>query len=85
MNVIAQLGEPYWRIINARTITLTLPERSSVATLLSTLCEQYPALTADLREGEVSPAIFVGDVVARADTLLEDGAQIHIVWPVSGG
>ncbi len=85
MKVTVYLGEPYWRSINARTIELSLPDRSSVASMLFTLFEQYPALAPDLRDGEVRPAIFVDDGEAQPNKLLSDGAHIHIVWPVSGG
>ena len=85
MNVIAHFGEPYWRSINARTIELSLPERSTVAALLIALFDQYPPLAADLRDGEVRPAIFVDEAEAQPATPLTGGSHIHFVWPVSGG
>ena len=85
MKVTVHLGEPYWRAINARTIELTLSAGSSVAAMLLALFDQYPALAPDLREGEVRPVIFVDDHETQPETPLADGAQIHIVWPISGG
>ncbi len=85
MKVSVHLGEPYWRSINARDVEVALPDRATVASLLSALFDRYPALAPDLRDGEIRPAIFVDDVEAQPDRLLSDEAHIHIVWPVSGG
>lgn len=80
-----RLGEPFWRAIGVREVRLTLCEGATVADALAALVERYPALARDLRGGEAAPALFVGDEMAAPESRLTDGAQLHIVWPVSGG
>mgnify|MGYP001562678259 FL=1 len=85
MNVTVHLGEPFWRAVGQREVTLALGDDSVVSDALSALGKQHAALAAELANGEAKPIIFVNDEQAALDSRLADGAKIHVVWPVSGG
>ena len=85
MNVTLRLGEPFWRAIQARAVSLQLADDARLADALSALVARYPALAADLSNGEAQPAVFLGDEMASRDSRLREGMEIHIVWLVSGG
>lgn len=85
MNVTIHLGEPFWRAIQSRSVSLPLADDARLADALSALVERYPALFADLSNAEAQPALFVGDEMASIDSRLSEGASIYIVWPASGG
>lgn len=67
--------------LGAAESELELPAVASVAELRRVLAERYPAL-APLG---ARLAIAVDGELARADTLLRDGAEVALLPPVSGG
>jgi len=85
MNLTVHLGEPFWRAIGQREVALSLLPGVTVAEALAALTEQYPALSAELNNGEAQPTVFVNNQMAEAQTALCENATVHIVWPVSGG
>jgi molybdopterin converting factor small subunit len=85
VNVAIHLGEPFWRAIQSRTVNLSLADDARLADALSSLVERYPALSADLSNGEAQPALFIGDETASLDSRLSEGTSIYILWPASGG
>ncbi len=83
MKVQIRLTEPYWRVVGQRKLHLELDKASSVSALLARLEKQYPDLSSEMKE---SPSIlFINEEEAELDSLLEDGDQVHIVWPIMGG
>ncbi len=85
MIVTLHLGEPFWRQVGRREVTLELAPGATVADALSALAQAYPALSSDLAGGEVAPAVFVNDEVATPESQLGEPTRLHVVWPVSGG
>ncbi len=86
MKVVLHLGEPFWRTVSQRELELALPAGSTVAEAFRAAAGDHPALASDLLgNGEAHPAVFVGDEAADLDTVLDDGARIHVLWPISGG
>ncbi|MCK6568635.1 MAG: hypothetical protein DCC59_16575 [Chloroflexi bacterium] len=83
MNVHIRLAEPFWRSVGLRDLDLTLEPASRVDDLLVALRERYPRLS--LEFDQAPPHVFIGDEEAEADSILEDGARVHLVWPVAGG
>ena len=63
-----------------RERTLEIPDGSSVDTLMSTLHREYPVLA---KCGRVS--IAVNEDYAKPDEILEDGDEVALIPPVSGG
>jgi len=85
MKISIRLGEPFWRTAGQREVEIAMPEGATAADALAALAQTYPALAADLSNGEAQPTLFIGDEVASLDSPLVDGARVHLVWPVSGG
>ncbi len=85
MNVIAHLGEPFWRAAKTHEVNLSLRADATVSDACDQLARLYPALDVDLNHGETQPAIFVNDEQADRATPLIEGAQIYLLWAVSGG
>jgi molybdopterin converting factor small subunit len=85
VKVIAHLGEPFWRAANTHEVSLMLRDDATVSDACDQLARLYPALDADLNHGETQPAIFVNDDQADRATPLIEGAQLYLLWPVSGG
>ncbi len=85
MKVIVHLGEPFWRAANTHEVSLMLRDNATVSDACAALTHLYPALDSDLNNGEAQPVIFVNDDQADRATRLIDGAQIYLLWPVSGG
>ncbi len=83
MRVKVRLGEPFWRIVGERNLELELSPGSNVRDLLAHLCREFQALEKEFEEAP--PQIFIEDIQAKRDSLLSDGARIHLVWAVSGG
>lgn len=85
MNITVKLGEPLWREAGTKEFPLELPAGSTVAELLSEVCEAYPALREYLVGADVPPTVFVGDEMVEDDAPLTDGASAMLVWAVAGG
>jgi sulfur carrier protein ThiS len=85
MRVVVHLGEPFWRSVGQRELSVALHAGATVFDALASLAQQYPALAADLHNHEAQPALFMNDEAAVPESPLVDGAKLHIVWPVSGG
>lgn len=85
MRVLIYLGEPFWRAAGRRQVELALAEGATVADALAALAHTTPALAADLASSEARPLVFVNDEAATPETALLPDAQLHLVWPVSGG
>lgn len=83
MKINVRLAEPFWRAIGLREIVMTMTPASRADDLLVALREQYPRLSIEF--DQTPPHIFIGDVEATHDSLLADGAQVHLVWPIAGG
>lgn len=83
MNVHIRLAEPFWRSVGLRDLDLTLPPASRLDDLLVALRERYPRLSLDFNQ--CPPHIFIGEEEADGDSLLEDGARVHFVYPIAGG
>jgi len=78
-----RLAEPFWRAVGKRDLNLNIAEGSRVSDLLVLLRRDYPALSAEMDQSP--PHIFIEDVEASHDSLLNEDARIHFVWPVAGG
>mgnify|MGYP001569284823 FL=1 len=83
MQIHIRFAEPFWRAVGLREVQMTMNPASSVDDLMVVLREQYPSLGVEF--DQTPPHIFIGDVEAPRDTLLTDGAQVHLVWPIAGG
>ena len=83
MKINVRLAEPFWRAVGLREIEMTMNPASRADDLLAALREQYPTLGMEF--DQTPPHIFIGDVEAPRDTLLMDGARVHLVWPIAGG
>ncbi|MDP2776906.1 MAG: MoaD/ThiS family protein [Anaerolineales bacterium] len=83
MKVYVRLAEPFWRAVGLRELVMTMNPASRVDDLLVALREQYPSLGVEF--DQTSPHIFIGDVEASRDSLLNEDARVHLVWPIAGG
>ena len=83
MQITVRLAEPFWRAVGLRDIGMTLPPGSRADDLLVALRDKFPTLGVEFDQSP--PHIFIGDVEAPRDTLLADGARVHLVWPIAGG
>lgn len=83
MQVQVRLAEPFWRVVGDRRISVELADGACVSELLDQLGRQYPDLVREF--DEAPPLIFVGDDEGEADTILSEGAHVHLVWPIAGG
>jgi molybdopterin converting factor small subunit len=83
MWIEVRLAEPFWRAVGERRLAVELAAGTRVADMLRQLGEYYPDLNREL--AEAPPLIFIGDDEGDAETVLTDGAQVHLVWPIAGG
>jgi hypothetical protein len=83
VKVHVRLAEPFWRAVGLRELEMTMSPASRADDLLAALREQYPSLGIEF--DQTPPHIFIGDVEAPRDSLLTDGVQVHLVWPIAGG
>ncbi|MCP5094800.1 MAG: MoaD/ThiS family protein [Chloroflexi bacterium] len=83
MLVHVRLAEPFWRAVGQRRITVELALGARVADLLAQLCAKHPTLSQEIEEAP--PLIFIGDDDGEMETVLTEGAQVHLVWPIAGG
>jgi molybdopterin converting factor small subunit len=85
MKIDVKLGEPFWRQIGQKAISIEIPRGGTVQDLINTLSSLYPDLRSYLNEAEVPPTIFLNDDLADLDTQLHDGDCPTLIWAVSGG
>jgi molybdopterin converting factor small subunit len=85
MRVFVHLGEPFWREVGQRDVTVGLATGATVGQALDVLSMRYPALAWQFDTGEVLPTCFVNEELAGLEARLFEGAVLHVVWPVSGG
>lgn len=83
MQIHIRLAEPFWRAVGLREIEMTMNPASRTDDLLVALRGQYPSLGIEF--DQTPPHIFIGDVEMTPDSLLTDGARVHLVWPIAGG
>ncbi len=83
MQISVRLAEPFWHSVGQRQLEIELQEGARVSDLLALLRRRYPALEREFTEAP--PHVFLGDQEGTAETLLEDGCAVHLVWPVAGG
>lgn len=85
MKIDVKLGEPFWRQIGRKRVTLDLRSGASVQDLINTLGTLHPELKDYLDEAEVPPTIFLNDEIVNMDTTLNEGDCPTLIWAVSGG
>jgi len=78
MQVTVRLGEPFWRQVNAREVTVELQSGATVGLLLEELARVYPDLKQALQDEELPPIVFLGDEMAAPDSPLSDGARFNV-------
>lgn len=83
MRVNVRLAEPFWRSVGQRDLELEIKEHARVRDLLDLLEGKFPALAQEMARAQ--PYIFIDEQEAAHETNLQDGARVHIVWPVAGG
>lgn len=83
LKIYIRLAEPFWRAVGLRDIEMNLNPASRVDDLLVALREQYPSLSSEF--DQAPPHIFIGDAEATYDSLLNEDARVHLVWPIAGG
>ena len=83
MQIHIRFAEPFWRAVGLREVQMTMNPASSVDDLMVVLREQYPSLGIEF--DQTPPHIFIGDVEVTRDSLLTDGARVHLVWHIAGG
>lgn len=85
MRVSVRLGEPIWRQVQTKKISLELREAATVGDMLQALKDGYPALNTYLCADEVPLTIIVADDLVSPDSLLADGAEVMIFLAIAGG
>ncbi|HEX9675552.1 MAG TPA: MoaD/ThiS family protein [Anaerolineales bacterium] len=85
MRVTVRLGEPFWRQVSARELTLELPAGATVGLLLDELARSYPALKQALQDEDLPTAVFLGDQLAGPESPLSEGAHPTLLWAMAGG
>ena len=83
MQIHIRFAEPFWRAVGLREIEMDINPASRADDLLAALRDKYPSLGIEF--DQTPPHIFIGDVEMTRDSLLTDGARVHLVWPIAGG
>lgn len=83
IRIHVRLAEPFWRVVGERELEIRLPAGSTVDSLINQLIELYPDLDEEFRQAP--PLVFIGDSEVDQETHLEEGANVHLVWPIAGG
>ena len=81
MNVHVRLFAAARECVGSATVSIELPERSTVADLKRVLCLRFPALVAMLP----SLMIAVSAEYAEDSSPIPPGAEVALIPPVSGG
>jgi len=85
MLITVRLGEPFWREVNEKQLTVEMPANSTVADLLNALSERFPALRLSLEQTDPPPTVFQGEDWVSSDSALTGDSQLMIVWALAGG
>ena len=83
MKVKVRFAEPFWRAVGERELVIELDAGSRIKDLLENLKANYPAFEREIKLSP--PMIFVGDNEVDLQSVLTDGVQVHLVWPIAGG
>jgi len=83
MRIHVRLAEPFWRAVGQRDLDLEIENNAAVSDLLALLQDRFPALVNEMAQAQ--PHFFIAEQEANPETSLQDGARVHIVWPVAGG
>ncbi len=83
MNVRVRLAEPFWRAVGRRNLQVEMASKSSLKELLVLLCKQYPGISTEIAES--ATLLFVNEEEVNKDTVLIEGDEVHILWPIAGG
>lgn len=81
--VRVRLAEPFWRAVGERELVVELETGSRITDLLETLKDRYPGFEQEIKQSP--PTIFIGDDEVDLQTVVVDGVQVHLVWPIAGG
>ena len=85
MHLTVRLGEPFWRLVQAKEVSVELPPGATVGDLLARLARQYPALREALEGDELPPTVFLGEQIADSGAALGQDARPTLVWALAGG
>ncbi len=85
MKIVVKLGEPLWREIGEKQVTLDLQLDATIEDLISELADQYPALQEFLDQAEIPPTVFLADELVNCETKLKERDSPTLIWAVSGG
>lgn len=85
MRVTVRLGEPFWRQVSSKEVTVELPTDATVGVLLDELARTYPALKQALQDEDLPTAVFVGDELASNETALSQDSRPTLLWAMAGG
>ncbi|HLA97846.1 MAG TPA: MoaD/ThiS family protein [Anaerolineales bacterium] len=83
MRIHVRLAEPFWRTVGQRDLELELEDSAAISDLLAVLQGRFPALVEEMAQAQ--PHFFIDEQESGPETPLQDGARLHIVWPVAGG
>lgn len=85
MQLSVRLGEPFWRLVQAKEVSVELPPGATVEDLLAGLARQYPDLKEALEGDELPPTVFLGEQIADLGAALAQDARPTLVWAMAGG
>lgn len=93
MQVTVKLGEPLWRAIGHRELTIKLGDGpQTVGDALAALFRTNPALAEEMRphdDGFVPYSVFLDGQQVRGgetvETLLSEGAELRVCMAIAGG
>ena len=91
MRITVKVGEPLRSAVGSRKVALELPAGATVADLLSSLADRYPAFRHEFYEREIDLpyALFLNDDQIKLDevgeTPVSEGDTLFIFLPVAGG
>ncbi len=94
MRIKVRMGEPLWRAVRQKMITLALPDKdNTLADVLETLVAAYPNLEGELHGSgerrEFYYTLFLNGQIAsfseRAKVPVQEGDEVLILLPVAGG
>lgn len=85
MKIDVRLGEPFWRQIGEKQVSLELQTGDSIRDMINELVAQFPVLQEYLNQAEVPPTVFLNDEIVQMDTSLHEGDCPTLMWAISGG
>ncbi len=93
MVIEVKMGDPLWKVVGQRQITLELDDGATVADALAHLQTAYPNFRATLKAGGTQLGVpfnfFVNRKLVKEEDLtnrkLKAGDTLHILAPIVGG